>query len=233
MPPPIELQDVHFGYDKAVVLQGINLSIEPNEFVGIFGPNGGGKTTFLKLLMGFLTPTRGRVRIFGLPPERARQRIGYVPQSLRFDKQFPISVLEVVMMGNLREPLDTRKQRALEALRWVELLEMQDQAFGTLSGGQLQRALIARALSGHPELLLLDEPTASIDKDARDTLLALLDELRGKMTILIVTHDLQAIVERTHRLLCLQQTMSLFAPQSLCEHFSLGLYHTPVQSGSP
>lgn len=207
----------------------------PGEFIGVIGPNGGGKTTFLKLLMGFLIPTQGKIEIFGKTPEAARLKIGYVPQSLRYDKQFPISVLEVVLMGRLSKLSWLGKytkedqEAAQEALQTVDMWEFRKQAFGTLSGGQAQRTLIARALISKPELLLLDEPTASVDTNAQQEIYELLKSLQGKITMLMVTHDLSVAVEHVEKVLCIQQTAMMLSLQQVCEHFALGLYHSPLQ----
>ncbi len=232
----IAIQDLSFSYDKKTrVLENISLRISRGEFIGIFGPNGGGKTTFLQLLMGFLKPTRGSISLFGTEPKKARKRIGYVPQYARFDKEFPLTVLELVLMGMLSEETfwgrftKETKKKAEEALEKVALLHKKDAAFGTLSGGQAQRALIARALVSQPDLLLLDEPTASVDPDAEQQIYELLLTLPSHMTILMVTHNLQGIVSKAKRLLCISREVTVYAPQDVCGHYALGLYHPPLR----
>lgn len=230
----IELKEVSFSYEEALVLQNVSLSVEQGEFLGIFGPNGGGKTTLLKLIMGFLRPKAGSIEVLGSPPKSSRKKMGYVPQAASFDRQFPISALEVVLMGCLSEisPLgffkSKSKQKARDALKRVGMVDKEGQAFGTLSGGQAQRVLIARALASDPEILLLDEPTASIDPEAEQSIYQLIEELKSSMTILMVTHDLQAAVKRVGRLICVQKKISSFSPSEVCEHFAMGLYHTPL-----
>lgn len=230
----IELKDVSFRYEETPVLENINVMVEKGEFIGIFGPNGGGKTTFLKLILGFLKPASGTIEVMGTSSKDARRQMGYVPQTANFDKQFPISVLEVVLMGCLSElSLLGRfsrktKQKARDALSRVGLLEKENDAFGTLSGGQAQRTLIARALVNNPEILLLDEPTASIDPKAEEEVYRLLLQLKGTMTILMVTHDLQSVLQKVDRLLCIQRGVTSFSPTQICEHFALGLYHPPL-----
>lgn len=230
----IDVSDLTFAYDDRPVLENVSVEIQSGEFIGIFGPNGGGKSTFLKLLMGFLKPKKGKIEIGGLTPADARRKIAYVPQITLFDKQFPISVLEVVLMGCLSELTlwgsysEKSKRRAKEALEQVGLQDKQHQAFGTLSGGQAQRVLIARALASHPEILLLDEPTASIDTEAEETIYRILSEMKGSKTILMVTHDLHMITKRVGRLLCIQKHLTSFSPNEVCEHFALGLYHPPL-----
>jgi zinc transport system ATP-binding protein len=232
--PVVEIKDLEFGYHETPILENVNLTIHSGEFIGIFGPNGGGKTTFLKVLMGFLKPRKGEIFLFQSSIKSGRPRIGYVPQVTRFDQQFPLSVLELVYMGLLSKSswwggisLEA-KQKAQECLAKVGLLDKQHQAFGTLSGGQAQRALIARALASDPHLLLLDEPTASVDIDAEQEIYQILKSLKGTMTILMVTHHLQGIIDQAERLFCIQRLVTVVSPKDVCEHFALGLYHSPL-----
>lgn len=230
----IEIENLNFAYDKNVVIENASLKIQKGDFVGIFGPNGGGKTTLLRLLMGFLKPTTGKILLFGKAPKNTRHKLGYVPQVVRFDKQFPITVFELVLTGALSQcswwgsyPKHV-KEKAEKALEKVGLCDLKNRAFGTLSGGQAQRVLIARALVSDPEVLLLDEPTASVDARSEEEIHALLLELKGQMTILMVTHDLQAILDKTTTLLCVRKTIHSLLPKEACSHYALGLYHDPV-----
>ena len=194
----------------------------------------GGKTTLLKSLLGLLPVQKGEVLLFGQPPEKVSHQIGYVPQSIRFDKLFPISTFEVVLMGCLHQLSwwggfsKEVKKRASEALEQVNLGHKRNAPFGTLSGGEAQRALIARAIVSHPRLLILDEPTANVDVEAESAIYDLLLQLKESMTILMVTHHLQAIVEKVERLLCVQRGVTSLKAKEVCEHFALGLYHTPL-----
>lgn len=236
-PAAVDLEHVFFAYEDALVLQDATCKIMSGEFVSVIGPNGGGKTTLLKIMMGFLKPKSGVVKIFGRTPTAARSEIAYVPQNVRFDKLFPISVLEVALQGRLSHlpwyghysKLD--KKIALEALERVGMADFSSRAFGTLSGGQAQRVLIARALASHPKLLFLDEPTASIDAKAQHEIYELLNQLKGTMTIIMVTHDLSVAIEHVKKVICVQRTVMMLTPQGVCEHFALGLYHTPLISG--
>lgn len=234
MASAVSLHDVCFSYQDLFVLKNISFNIQEGQFVGIIGPNGGGKTTLLKLILGFLRPDSGNIRVFGQSLDAARQSIAYVPQSLRYDKQFPISVLELVLGGRLSHLpwygvySKADKQAALDALERVGLLDFQDRSFGNLSGGQAQRALIARALASEPRLLLLDEPTASVDAQAEGDIYAILKGLQGKMTILMVTHNLQAAIELVEKVVCVQHTAVVLDPSQVCEHFAFGLYHAPL-----
>jgi zinc transport system ATP-binding protein len=232
----IEFEDVSFTYRERdlLVLKNASFKIEAGEFFGIIGPNGGGKTTLLKLVMGFLKPTSGKIRVFGKTPQAARSEIAYVPQTQRFDRQFPISVLELVLGGRLSHLpwygsfSAQDKQAAREALAKVGLSEYAEAPFGTLSGGQAQRALIARALVTAPKLLLLDEPTASVDIQAEADICHLLHDLKGQMTMLMVTHDLKTILNDVQRVLYVQQEVHALLPKEVCEHFAIGLYHPPL-----
>jgi zinc transport system ATP-binding protein len=230
----VELSDVCFSYHEIPVLRNITFSIHKGEFVGIIGPNGGGKTTLLKLIMGFLKPDKGTIKVFGKDPENARQHLAYVPQSLRFDRQFPISVLEVVLSGRLSklpwygQYSDEDYDRAKDSLEKVQMSAFVDRPFGSLSTGQAQRVLIARALTSSPSLLLLDEPTASVDPNSEAEIQAILKKLSHSMTLMMVTHNLQTIVNEVKKVICVQGEAFPLKPEEVCEHFSLGLYHPPM-----
>lgn len=233
-PPAILLQNISFSYEKTLILEEATFSIQEGEFVGIFGPNGGGKTTLLKLLMGFLNPDMGKISLLGTPPKQARTHIGYVPQATKIDRQFPITVEEVVQMGCLSKTnfwgilSKTSKEKALDALERVNMTHKKDSPFGHLSGGEAQRVLIARALASEPRVLFLDEPTASVDPVAEEEILSILDSLKGSLTILMVTHDLQTILQKVGKLLCVHRKVHILAPSEVCEHYGLGLYHSPL-----
>ncbi len=222
----IEVKDLSFSYEGEPVLQNVWLKIQAGEFIGIMGPNGGGKTTLLKLLMGFLTPTRGTIRIQGT--------VGYVPQGQRLDRDFPITVHELILLGALSKTSfygsypSHIKEKALFLMDQLGLLPHKNKVFGALSGGLAQRALLARALLSDPDLLFLDEPTANIDSASIQIIFEMLEELKGKKIILLVTHDLKTVIERVDRVLCVQQTVNSFLPKNVCEHFAFGLYHTPL-----
>lgn len=230
----IDVQDVSFAYQDTQILRRISFQVAEGECIGIIGPNGGGKTTLLKLLMGFLSPQAGTISILGTSPEKAQTQLAYVPQILRYDKLFPISVFELVLTGRLSHLpwygrySQTDRQIAEEALEQVDLVDFKNAPFGTLSGGQSQRALIARALASKPKILFLDEPTASVDPQAEADIYALLKRLQATMTILIVTHDLNAAIEKVGRVLCVQRQLISLLPEQVCEHFAMGLYHAPL-----
>ncbi len=227
----VDVENLHFAYEETPVLEGVSAHIEPGQFIAIVGPNGGGKTTFLKLLMGMLQPNSGSVRLFGEQPEASLGRIGYVPQILRFDRHFPISVLELVLQGRLSKlswlgrfhPADVEAAEA--ALHAVGLCDLRHRALGTLSGGQAQRALIARALASNPDLLLLDEPTANIDAQAQREILGLLRNFSSGRTIVMITHDLSVITDTTSKVFYINRTLKTMTPQEVCGHFSMGVFH--------
>lgn len=234
MPPAVSVKNLSFSYQEMQVLKDISFEINPGQFIGIIGPNGGGKTTLLKLILGFLKSDVGTVEIFGKSPTTAHLSMAYVPQLLRFDKQFPISVMELVLEGRLSHlPWYGRfsqidKEIAKHALERVGLAELHNRPLGSLSGGQAQRALIARALASEPRLLILDEPTASVDSQAESEIYGILKKLQGDMTILMVTHNLQAAIELVEKVICVQKTSFILDPKQVCEHYAFGLYHAPL-----
>jgi len=232
----LSVQNLSFSYDKrSPILEEINFNVEKGQFVGIFGPNGGGKTTLLMLILGLLTPSQGQIRLMGKAPAEVCNKIGYVPQVRRFDKQFPISVLEVVLQGCLSEFRGwgnfskEAKERAHDALEKVGLQDKARAPFGTLSGGQIQRTLIARALASNPEILLLDEATVGVDPEALSEIFKFLIGLKGKITILMVTHDLQNIAKEMDLLYCIDRQLTPYTTEQICEHFALGLYHPKLR----
>ena len=194
--PIVTFENVSFSYDGFLILQDVNLTVNERDFLCLVGPNAGGKTTLLKLILGLLKPEKGTIRVFGQQPEKIRTRIGYMPQHAWLDPQFPVNVLDVVLMGRLGNGKTfgpfrrSDKDAAADALRKVEMYELRNSQFSTLSGGQRQRVLIARALVSAPELLLLDEPTANIDAVIETELYDILRQLNEHITIILVTHDL-------------------------------------------
>lgn len=193
--PLIEIKNLQFAYHRELVLQDVNLSIEKGDFVAMIGPNGGGKTTLLKLMLGLLQPMKGTVRVLNQPAKKASYHIGYVPQDVTVNRTFPISVLDVVLMGKLgpvkrwnRNKAQDR-QEALETLEKMGMAGYSERRIGELSGGQRQRVFVARALVSNPDLLLLDEPTANIDTEGQTEFYALLKELNKNITIMIVSHE--------------------------------------------
>jgi len=209
--PVIQLADLSVKFGMTTVLDQIDLEIQRGEFIGIIGPNGAGKSVLLRTILGLIEPSQGAIRILGMPPREARGRIGYVPQIAAFDKSFPISVLDVVLMGRLHHhrllARFTGRDRdiARAALQRVNMEGRIDRQIGRLSGGEMQRVLIARALAMEAELLLLDEPTASLDPRAAHDLYELMRELLPGITILLVSHDVGVVSEQVRRVICLNR----------------------------
>ncbi len=192
--PVVTIRGLDFAYNGSPILRNVNLEIAARDSLCIVGPNGGGKTTLLKLILGLLQPTRGEIRVLGERPEKASLRVGYVPQYAHYDPLFPVTVLDVVLMGRLDRlaigPY-TRQDReaARAALAEMGLADLERRLFAEISGGQRQRTLIARALAASGELLLLDEPTANIDAAAEEHLFEVLKKLNQRLTVMLVTHD--------------------------------------------
>ena len=204
---PIEISNLSFSYGKKEILKNANLTIERSDFAYIVGRNGSGKSTLVKLILGLLPYSAGRIKIFGLPPYKGRRLIGYTPQHMQFDPQFPATVREVIMMGRMAGyRLFYNKEDHFitdQIMEKMELSELQHQEFSALSGGQRQRTLIARALATKPGLLLLDEPTANIDEYSEQQLFKTLSELNKELPIIMVSHDLYFTQEVVNKVICL------------------------------
>jgi zinc transport system ATP-binding protein len=212
--PVVAIERVSFAYNTDPVLVDVDLTVGDKDFVSLVGPNGGGKTTLLKIILGLLTPTAGTVRVFGRPPVAARPRIGYMPQHAQVDPHFPASVLDVALMGRVSKGSNVGPYRkgdraaAAEALREVELYDYASRPFADLSGGQRQRVLIARALAAEPDLLLLDEPTANLDVRMEQELYELLKSLNERLTIILVSHDLGFVSQFVKRVVCVKHRVT-------------------------
>jgi len=197
----IEIKNLSFCYHKQKILENVNLNIEEKDFLAIIGPNGGGKSTLLKLILGMNPVKDGSVRTFGEVPKKNLSKIGYVPQNTNVNTDFPIKVIEVVLMGHIGEksPLfgygKEEKMCAKGALAQVGMEAFENAKIGELSGGQRQRVMIARALCAHPQILILDEPTASIDIDGQKRIYELLKTLNSYITIIVVSHDISVIMK--------------------------------------
>jgi zinc transport system ATP-binding protein len=211
--PIVQIIDVAFSYNRELVLDKVNLDIEKGDFIAMIGPNGGGKTTLLKLILGLLKPNRGKIRVAGQSAQKGSSAIGYVPQDAYINRSFPITAMDVVLMGKLnpkqrwrRRPAETQRE-ALAALDQLAMGRFAQKKIGELSGGQLQRVFIARALVTRPKLLLLDEPTANIDTKGQTELFNLLAELNRTITILVVSHDLLVISRYVKSVACVNRRL--------------------------
>lgn len=236
MPEPvIEVQDLWFSYGAQTVLRDASLRIDPGEFVCMLGPNGGGKTTLLRLMLGLLRPDRGTIRVLGGQPRETCSRTGYVPQQSQFDPSFPVSVLDVVLMGRLGRSggLGPHRrsdvQAADAALAEVRMSDLRKRPFSDLSGGQRQRVLIARALSAEPELLLLDEPTSNLDVGVEQEFQQLLTGLAERMTIVLVSHDIGFVTGQVGKVICVQQTVAVHPTASLTGDVMRDLYGQDIR----
>ncbi len=230
-PVVVSLERVSFTYAGVDVLRDVSFEFHEGDFVGIIGPNAGGKTTLLKLILGLLRPGSGSIRVLGVSPDEARGLVGYVPQYAHFDRSFPIRVRTAVTMGTLgRDRMrDTVANDAVDrALEQVELHEVADRQMGSLSGGQLQRALIARALVTEPRLLLLDEPTASLDTRIGRSVYELLEELAEKITVVLVSHDIGVISRHVRTIACLNVEMHYHHSKHLTPEMIEAAYGCPV-----
>jgi zinc transport system ATP-binding protein len=209
--PVILAENLSFSYDGNLVLENVFLNIYRDDFVWVVGPNGGGKTTLLKLILGLLRPRSGNIKVMNQPPQKARSAIGYMPQLISLDRQFPVNVMDVVLMGRhgngegLGPFRKTDKEVASEVLAQVGLYDMRFQPFSSLSGGQQRRLLIARALASQPMILLLDEPTANLDFAAERELYELLQSLNKNLTIILVSHDPAFVSDFVKRVICVNR----------------------------
>lgn len=230
--PLLEARGITFGYDREPVVEDVDLAIQPRDFLAIIGPNGGGKTTLVKILLGLLTPWSGQV-VYNLPGRKGR--LGYVPQFSTFDKGFPLRVSEVVLMGKLgRRGLlrpYTRKDRddVAAVLGQLDLADLARAHVSEISGGQLQRVLIARAVIADPEILFLDEPTASIDAESRQSLTGLLQDLNRRIPIVVITHDVTAIASMVRNIACINRRLYYHAGGELDQEMLEEVYGCPVE----
>ncbi len=189
----VDFRHVNFSYGQQRVLSNADFNLEQGTYAAVVGPNGGGKTTLAKLILGLLNPEAGEIRVLDTTPAQAGPRVAYVPQSSHFDPLFPIIVEQVVMSGlSGNKPGFWKKhhrKKAVEALDTVGIGDLYRRPYSDLSGGQRQRVLIARALAASPELLILDEPTANVDSETEEKLGRLFSTLKEKMTLMLITHD--------------------------------------------
>lgn len=231
----VKIENLSVYYGQTPALSGVSLNIEEGEYLGIIGPNGGGKTTLLKSILGLIPINNGKIEIYNKRISKNRNLMGYVPQIAVMDKRFPISVLEVVLTGRLNQGLSPffrfkaeDKERANEALSKVGIQHLADRQISELSGGEFQRMLIARAITVEPKVLLLDEPTASVDAISREQIYNILEELNQEMTIILVTHDLLSVSSKVSRLACLNEKLVYYGEPELTEKIATSLYGCSV-----
>jgi len=210
----IEIENLSFSYDKDLVLEDINLKVFDKDFLAIIGPNGGGKSTLIKLILGINKVNKGSIKFFDTPLGKKNLDIGYVPQNTNVNINFPIKVVEVVLMGHKKNktPLFGYKKEeinhAIDVLKQVKMQEYANSKIGSLSGGQRQRVMIARALYSNPKILLLDEPTSNIDADGQSHIYELLKNLNKKVTIVVISHDLSIILDYATKVAYINKKLS-------------------------
>jgi len=227
--PVITFENISFSYHKRKILEDVNLFVKEGEFASIVGPNGGGKTTLLKLMLGLIKPDTGKVRVFGKPPEQAREKIGYMPQYAHLDMNFPATVLDVVLMGRLAKRKlwfsKQDRQKAAIAIDEMDMASYINTGFSELSGGQKQRVLIARALCSNPSILLLDEPTANVDHETEVNLFSILQKLNNDMTILLVSHDLGFVSKYVKSVICVNRLVVIHPTTLMDGAMIKDIYH--------
>jgi len=198
----VEIKNLYFKYQNEWVLENINLEVEDGEFVAIVGPNGGGKTTLLRLMLGFLKPTEGEIKIYGKPPKEASSFMGYVPQYTSFSLDIPITVFDIVLQGRLERGKffysKKDKKKALEIMEKLKIKDFKDRKIKDLSGGQRQKVLIARALVSEPKIVLMDEPTSAIDPKGQKEILDLIESMQ--ITRVVVSHDIKILLRNVDKI---------------------------------
>ncbi len=231
----VEFADVSFNYDSSPTLIDINFSIEKNDFVAIVGPNGGGKSTLLKLILAQLAPSKGTITIFGDKNYKSLEKLGYVPQFTTHQHDFPLRLIDMVLQSKLRNNSffvrysKQDKQRATEILKMLKIGEYKDRFLSELSGGQRQRALIARALIDDPEILILDEPTASVDISVEQDIYDILKELNKNITILLVTHDVSFVSKYVNKVFCVNRYLHAHKLDDLTDNDAQEVYNKSMK----
>ncbi|MDD1706748.1 MAG: ABC transporter ATP-binding protein [Methanoregulaceae archaeon] len=231
----IEVRDVSCLFEGRPVLDHVDLTVRKGDLYALIGPNGGGKTTLLRVILGLQPVDSGRVRLFGSPPEDGRTRVGYVPQFRTFDFQYPVTVRDMVLSGRLGQHSGVinrytaaDREAACHALDTTCILHLADRELRYLSGGEQQRVIIARALVGNPDLLILDEALVYVDISTEVQLFDLLNDLKKTMTILMVTHDIGAISSHVTRVACLNGRIYTHDTNEITEDMLTAAYHCPV-----
>jgi zinc transport system ATP-binding protein len=234
-PDAIRMEDVWFSFNGDPVLEDVNLVVEAGDFLAVLGPNGGGKTTLLKLALGLVAPVRGRVTVFGEEPERVRRRVGYVGQVSRASGVFPTTVEQVALMGRLghtgpaRRYTDEDRRAARRALERVEMWKYRARPMSNLSGGETQRVFIGRALAAEPELLLLDEPGNNLDPRFQTGIFEVLRELNREMTIVLVTHEVGVLSQHVKSVACINRRLHHHREGLLTRDMLEATYQCPVE----
>lgn len=225
--PAIEVRHLDFSYEKTPVLSDVNFSVNRGDFLAIIGPNGGGKSTLMKLIVGLLKPSAGEVRVFGEKVPSKKVSLGYVPQNTNRNLEFPITVEETVSTGLPRFRPDPPKVR--ELLETVRMEAFSKRRLGELSGGERQRVLIARALASEPQILFLDEPSSNIDAKGQEDLYGLLAQLNAKMTIVIVSHDLMVLSRHVKSVACVNREVHFHSGSEITPEMMQNMYGSEME----
>lgn len=233
--PALQIENLSVYYGQTPAITGVCLDVQEGEYLGIIGPNGGGKSTLLKAILGLIPLSSGTVRIYGKEAKGNRTMLGYVPQFSNVDKRFPITLGEVVLTGRMKAGLSPffryskdDREAVSAILEKIGIAQLENRQISELSGGEFQKMLIARALAMKPKILLLDEPTASVDASSQDQIYELLEELNENMTIILVTHDLLAVSSQVRRLACMNGRLVYHGEPELSEQVVNSLYGCPV-----
>jgi zinc transport system ATP-binding protein len=230
----VHVEDVWVSFEGHTVLEAIDLAVDEKDFYAIIGPNGGGKTTLLRVILGLIHPDRGRVTIYGKPPAESQDIFGYVPQIPALDPDMPLTVEDVVLMGRISKANYLRRFTASdrrivrETLERVGMAQLRSRQIGKLSGGQFQRIMIARALATQPKILILDEPTSSLDTTIEENIYELLKKLSHEIAILMVTHDIGVISQYVQRVACLNKRMFTHGTKEITRDMIEATYECPV-----
>lgn len=228
----VEMENVSLKINNQPILTNINLNIGMNDFLAIIGPNGGGKSTLLKVILGLTKTDHGQISVFGNRPGNPHNPIGYLPQHVSFDPDFPINVFDTVLSGRyhgfFKGYSDEDREMVKKALEEVGMIKLRDRQMSRLSGGQMQRVFIARALVREPKLLLLDEPMASIDPEMQNSFYKLLSQLRKRMAIVLVSHDVGAVSTQVDNIACLNQKLYYHGPVENSGEGLEAVYNCPI-----
>jgi zinc transport system ATP-binding protein len=224
----ISIKNLNVNFNGFEILKDVSIEIPQKEFLGIIGPNGGGKTTLIKAILGLIKPISGQILVMGKQIKEAKNIIGYVPQYNSFEKEYPISVFDVVKIGTIGKNFNNVTFEINNALKLVEMYEFKDRLINELSGGQKQRILIARALVSNPKILLLDEPTASVDTKSGRNFYELLKELNKDITIVMVSHDIGVLSQYVNKIACLNKNLVYHDSKEISVEMLEQTYHCPV-----
>lgn len=230
----LELKSISAGYNEEVILKDVSMEIFDDDFIGIIGPNGGGKTTLLNVILGLIKPFNGELNFFDDPIAERNNKIGYLPQLSKIDNKFPITVIEVVLSGLIYGAIRIgkykkhEKDKAFETLQRLGICELKDSPIGELSGGQMQKVLLARAIVSSPRLLILDEPNTFVDNQFEGELYEILKELNSEMAIVIVSHDVGTISSYIKTIACVNRNLHYHKSNKITEE-QLATYDCPIK----